>query len=78
MPTPFSDVIFKKNLNLKIFCSRHQVALESLNYDHSTQNRKSHQAVVTDYFLKNPIMNFTSSNKLLYRREFKHYIFKIS
>ena len=31
----------------KQFFSRHQVALDSWNYDHSTQNQKLHQAVVT-------------------------------
>ena len=33
----------KKNKNI---FSHHQVALESLNYDHSTQNQKLHQTVV--------------------------------
>ena len=37
---------------MKIFFSRHQMALESLNYNHSTQNRKLHQAVVTVWYRK--------------------------
>ena len=45
--------------------SRHKVALESSNYDHSTQNRKLHQAVVTVWFRKvSPLtVCFHSTNK---------------
>ena len=67
---------WKKN-NWKYF-SRHQVALESWNYDHSTSTRKIHQAVVTVYFRKRssltvfilPVLiwtfeNYPNSNLLL-------------
>ena len=37
----------------KYFFSCHQEALESWNNDHSTQNRKLHQAIVTVCFRKN-------------------------
>ena len=37
---------------MKIIFSRHQVALETLICDHSTQKRKLHQTVVTDCFRK--------------------------
>ena len=45
-----------KKIKNKVF-SRHQVALESKNNDHSTQNRKLHQAVVSVCFRKKIIPN---------------------
>ena len=56
-PTPTRDVILEEKLNL-IF-SRHQVALESLNYDHSTQNQKLHQTVVKVCFRKKSSLTVT-------------------
>ena len=56
------DVVFDSESNGRyfsslaeknIFFSCHQEALESWNNDHSTQNRKLHQAIVTVCFRKN-------------------------
>ena len=52
----------KKNFNFsykwKYFFSREKAAPESWNYNHSTQNRKLHQAVVTVCFRKKSPLTF--------------------
>ena len=59
-PTP--DIILKKKL--KIIFSHHQVALESWNYNHSTQNQKLTHSVVTVWYRKKPPLTvcFHSTN----------------
>ena len=70
-------IIFSLAKKIGKFFSHHQVALESLNYDHSTQNRKLHQTVVTVCFWKKSPLTVTFHSSIMLNIYF-HIQFKAS